>query len=159
ATAVLTLALGVGASTAVFSVVHAVLLRPLPYPEPDQLVELFEEDLAAGSAFFRVSPLNYLSWAERSQRFEAIAAFRNENVTLMADRDPELLNAGFVTASLFSVLQVSPIVGRPLQPDDERRGSARVVVLGESLWRGRFGSDRQIMGRSITLDGERYDIV
>jgi putative ABC transport system permease protein len=159
ATAVLTLALGVGASTAVFSVVHAVLLRPLPYPEPDQLVELFEEDLTAGSAFFRVSALNYLSWAERSQRFEAIAAFRNGNVTLTGNGDPELLNGGFVTASLFRVLRVPTIVGRPLQPDDERRGSARVVVLGESLWRSRFGGDRQIASRSITLDGERYEIV
>ena len=159
ATAVLTLALGVGASTAVFSVVHAVLLRPLPYPEADQLVELFEEDLTAGSAFFRVSALNYLSWVERSQRFEAIAAFRNGTLTLTGNGDPELLNGGFVTASLFRVLRVPTIVGRPLQPDDERRGSARVVVLGESLWRSRFGGDRRIAGRSITLDGEHYEIV
>src|SRR4029453_7881592 len=111
------------------------------------------------SAFFRVSALNYLSWVERSQRFEAIAAFRNGTLTLTGDGDPELLNGGFVTASLFRVLRVPTSVGRPLQPDDERRGSARVVVLGESLWRSRFGGDRQIAGRPITLDGERYEIV
>ncbi len=158
ATAVLTLALGVGASTAVFSAVHAVLLRPLPYPEPDALVELFEEDLNAGSPI-RVSALNYLSWAERSQRFDAIGAFRNADVTLTGDRDPELVTGSVVTVSLFRVLRVSPIVGRTLRPDDERRGSARVVVLSESLWRSRFGGNHQIVGRSIALDGQRHEVV
>ena len=157
-TVVLTLGLGVGASTAVFSVVHAVLLRPLPYPEPDQLVELFEENRQAGSVM-RASALNYRSWAERSRRFEAIAAFGNGGVTLTDAGDPEPLNASIVTASLFQVLAVRPLVGRPLLPEDEQRGAARVVVLGESLWRSRFGGDRQIVGRSITLDGQRYEVV
>ena len=158
ATVVLTLALGIGASTAVFSVVHAVLLRALPYPEPHRLVEVFEENLKAGS-LTRASALNYLSWAERCRRLEAIGAFRNGGLTLTDAGDPELLNANFVTASLFNVLGVRPIMGRTLQPEDEQPGAARVVVLGGSLWRSRFGSDPQIVGRSITLDGERYQIV
>ena len=159
ATAVLTLALGIGASTAVFSVVHAVLLRPLPYPESGRLVELFEENLEVGSQLWRVSALNYLSWGERSKSFEAIAAFGSSGVTATDDRDPELLSASLVTASLFRVLQVAPIVGRPLRPEDEQPGSSRVVVLSESLWRSRFGADPDVIERSITLDGERYRIV
>jgi len=158
ATAILTLALGVGASTAVFSAVHAVLLRPLPYPEPDDLIELFEENRSLGSTS-RASALNYLSWADRSKPFEAIAAFRNGNVTLTGDQDPEIVNGCVVTASLFRVLGVAPVVGRMLQPSDEQRGSARVVVLSESLWEARYGADRRIVGRSITLDGERHEVV
>jgi putative ABC transport system permease protein len=158
ATVVLTLGLGVGASTAIFSVVHAVLLRPLPYPEPDRLVEVFEENLKAGS-LTRASALNYLSWAERSRRVEAIGAFRNGGLTLTDAGDPEQLNASFVTASFFNVLGVRPIMGRTLQPEDEQRAAARVVVLGGSLWRSRFGGDPHIVGRSITLDGERYQVV
>jgi predicted permease len=158
ATAAMTLALGIGASTAMFTVVHGVLLRPLPYREPDRLVELSENNLATG-AQMRASLLNYLSWAEQSQSLEAIAAFQSIGTTLTGSGDPEPLSGLVVTPSLFRVLGVGPLVGRGLQDDDERRGSPRVVVLGEALWRSRFGADRQIAGRSITLDGERYEIV
>ena len=158
-TAILTLALGVGASTAVFSVVHAVLLRPLPYAEADRLVELFESNLEAGVPSMRVSALNYLSWAERAKSFDAIAAFQGTGLTLTDEGDPELLSGSVVTASLFDVLRVPPIVGRTLRREDEARGSSRVVVLSEPLWRARFGGDRGIVGRSITLDGQRYQVV
>jgi hypothetical protein len=130
AMAVLTLALGVGASTAVYSVVHAVLLRPLPYPEADRLVEVFEEDRKAGAGF-RVSALNYLSWTERSESFDAIGAFGSTGLTLTDAGDPDLLRGSLVTASLFRVLRVPPIVGRTLQPEDGQRASSRVVVLSE----------------------------
>jgi putative ABC transport system permease protein len=159
ATAILTLALGVGASTAVFSVVHAVLLRPLPYPEASRLVELFESNPKAGFQSMRASALNYLSWVERSKSFEAIAAFGSTALTLTDDGDPELVGGSFVTASLFDVLGVPPIVGRTLGPEDEQRASSRTVVLSESLWRRRFSSDPHIVGRSITLDGQRYEVV
>jgi putative ABC transport system permease protein len=161
ATAILTLALGVGASTAVFSVVHAVLLRPLPYPAAHDLVELFEEDRRspAGAGLFRASALNYLSWVARAQSFDAIAAFGSAGMTLTDGGDPEMLPGSFVTPSLFQVLRVSPIAGRTLQPEDGVRAGSRVVVLGESLWRSRFGGDAGIVGRSITLDGERYQVV
>jgi putative ABC transport system permease protein len=156
ATAVLTVALGVGASTAVFSVVHAVLLRPLPYADADRLVELFEDNRGS---LLRVSALNYLSWAERSNSFEAIGAFNSTNRTVTDGGDPELLNGSVVTASFFDVLGVLPIVGRTLQPEDEDGGSSRVVVLSEPLWRRRFGGDREVVGRFITLDGERHEVV
>jgi hypothetical protein len=156
ATAMLTLTCGVGASTAVFSVVQAVLLRPLPYAEADRLVELFESNLTGAT---RASALNYLSWAERSQSFDAIAAFGNTGLTLTDSGDPEVLNGSVISASFFDVLRVAPILGRPLRADDERRASARVVVLSEALWRTRFGADRDIVGRAITLDGQRYDVV
>jgi putative ABC transport system permease protein len=159
ATAALTLALGVGASTAVFSVVYAILLRPLPYPDAGRLVELSEANLDAGFPSFRVSALNYLSWTERSTSFEAMSAFGSTSLTLTDNQDPELLIGSLVTASLFNVLNVPPIAGRTLLPDDEEPGSARAVVLSESLWRGRFGSDPHIVGRPITLDGERYQVV
>ena len=158
AAAVLTLALGVGASTAVFSVVHAVLLRPLPYPEPGRLVELSEENVKTGSST-RASALNYLSWVRASQSFDAIGAFRNGGLTLTDAGDPELLSASYMTAAFFPVLRLSPILGRTLQAEDDERGSPLVVVLNESLWRGRFASDRQIVGRSITLNGDRYQVV
>jgi putative ABC transport system permease protein len=158
ATAIATLALGVGATTVVFSVVYAVLLRPLPYPEPDRLIELSEQNLATG-AFFRVSALNYLAWAERSRALEAVAAFNGTAATMTDAGEPERLAGSSVTASLFDVLRVSPIVGRTLQAEDEQPGSARVAVLSESLWRSRFGGDRQVIERSITLDGERHQVV
>jgi putative ABC transport system permease protein len=158
AAAILTLALGVGATTAVFSVVHAILLRPLPYPEPDRLVELFEENLEDG-ALLRASALNYLSWAERSRSLAAIAAFGGSAFTMTGDGDAESLRASVVTTSLFRVLALSPILGRALQPEDEQPGSPRVVALGESLWRSRFGGDQKIVGRFITLDGQRYEVV
>jgi putative ABC transport system permease protein len=157
AAAVLTLALGVGASTAVFSVVHAILLRPLPYPEPDALVELFESNVKTGS-MMRSSALNYLTWSERTRHFDAIAAFNSNNPTLTDHGDPEILIGSLVTASLFQVLRVNPIVGRTLQPEDEQLGSPRVAVISESLWRTRFGGDTQIVGRLITLDGESHRI-
>jgi predicted permease len=154
-----TLALGIGASTAVFSVVNAVLLRPLPYVEPDRLVELFESNPTGGIPSIRASALNYLSWAERSKSFDALAAFGSIGLTLTGNGDPELVGGSAVTASLFEVLRVTPIVGRTLQPEDERREGSRVAVLGEHLWRSRFGGDRSLVGRSITLDGEPYQVV
>src|SRR5262245_43239753 len=98
-TAILTLALDVGASTAVFSVIHAILLKPLPYPEADQLVELYEENPQAGFVLMRVAAANYLTWSERSRSFEAIGAFRSEGVTLTDAGEPELLNGSVVTSS------------------------------------------------------------
>ena len=158
ATAILTLALAIGAGTAVFSMIHAVLLRPLPYSEPDQLVELFEENLQAGS-LMRSSALNYLSWTERSQHVQALGAFRSDGFTLSGDGNPELLSGSVMTASVFGVLRLAPIAGRTLQPGDEQVGSPRVVVLSESLWRVRFGSDPAIVGQSLLLNGERHQIV
>ena len=158
--AVLTLALGVGANTAVFSVVHGVLLRPLPYPDADRLVEVFEDNTRAGGGpFFRVSLLNYLSWVERARSFDALAAFNGRDFTVTEHGDPERILGSAITASLFKVLGVAPIVGRPLSAEDEQPGAAPVAVLAESLWVRGFGGDRSVVGRSIVLNGTPHRIV
>jgi putative ABC transport system permease protein len=159
ATALITVALGVGGSTAVFSVVYAVMLRPLPYPVPDQLVELFEDNPQANRPLFRVSTLNYLSWAERATSTEALAAYAAANVTLTDHGEPERLPGGAITASMFSVLGLPPLAGRGFRAEDDQPGAQRVALLGEALWRRRFGGDAAIVGQSITLNGERYQII
>ena len=159
ATALLTIALGVGGSTAVFSVVYAVMLRPLPYPAPDRLVELFEDNPQANRPLFRVSTLNYLSWAERATSTEAIAAFGGAAVTLTGHGEPERLPGGAITASMFSVLGLPPLAGRGFRAEDERPGAQRVALIGEALWRRRFGGDAAIVGQSITLNGERHQVI
>jgi putative ABC transport system permease protein len=158
--AVLTLALGVGANTAVFSVVHAVVLRQLPYPDADRLVEVFEDNTRAGGGpFFRVSLLNYLSWVERSRSFDALAAFNGRDFTVTGHGDPERILGSAITASLFRVLGIAPIVGRPLSGEDEQPGAAPVAVLAESLWVRGFGRDPSVVGRSIVLNGTPHRIV
>ena len=158
-TALFTIALAVGLGTAIFSVVYGVLLRPLPYPAPARLVELFEDNRQANLPRMRVSALNYRSWAERATAFEALAAFSGLDATLTGRGDPERVPGGLITASMFHVLGLSPIVGRTFTADDERPGAPRVAVVGESLWRRRFGGDLAIVGSPITIDGERYDVI
>jgi putative ABC transport system permease protein len=155
--AILTLALGVGGNTAVFSVVHAVILRPLPYPNPDRLFELFEGNRAGMT--WRVSALNYLSWAERTQSFEALAAFNGRSINLTDHGDPERLIGSAITASMFRVLGLAPMAAGPLRADDERPGNNRVALLADPLWRRRFGGDPSIVGQSITLNGERHQVI
>jgi predicted permease len=157
ATVILTVALGVGANTAVFSVVYAVIFRPLPYPAAERLVELFEQDQRG--PFWRVSPPNYLSWTERSTSFDAIASFRDDAFNLTDDRNPERVSGARVTASLFRVLGLAPVRGRPLRVEDERPAAPRVALIAESLWRRRFGGDEGIVGQSITLNGERHQVI
>jgi putative ABC transport system permease protein len=158
--AVLTLALGVGANTAVFSVVHAIVLKPLPYPDADRLVEVFEDNTRAGGGpFFRVSLLNYLSWVERSRSFDALAAFNGRDFTVTGYGEPERILGSAVTASMFRVLGIPPIVGRPLSGEDEQPGAPPVTVLAESLWVRGFGGDPSVVGRSIVLNGTPHRIV
>jgi len=160
--AVLTLALGVGANTAVFSVVHAVLLRPLPYPHADRLVEVFEDNTRAGGGpFFRVSLLNYLSWVDRARSFDSLAAFNGRDFTVTEHGDPERILGGAVTASLFTVLGVAPIIGRALTRDDEQPGAEPVALLVASLWVRGFGADPAVGRRGPDLrpahDGYRAE--
>jgi putative ABC transport system permease protein len=159
ATALLTIALGVGGGTAVFSVVYAVMLRPLPYPQPDRLVELFEDNARANTRMMRGSALNYRSWAERTTSLEAVAAFQGAGFTLTELGDPERLNGSAMTASMFDVLGLPLLAGRGFRAEDERPGASRVAVLAEPLWRRRFGGDPAIVGQSITLSGERYEVI
>jgi putative ABC transport system permease protein len=155
--ALLTLALGVGFNAAVFSVVHAVLFRPLPYPASERLVELFEVEPARGA--LRASVLNYVSWAERTKTLEAVAAFNGVSFNVQDESQAERVNGAVVTASLFRVLGVSPLAGRALSPDDERPGSRRVALISQSFWQRRYGADPSLIGQTVPLNGERYEIV
>ena len=159
ATGLITVALGVGGSTAVFSVVYAVMMRPLPYPAPDRIVELFEDNPQANRPLFRVSTLNYLSWAERATSIEALAAFGSAGFTLTDHGEPERLSGGAITASMFSVLGLPLLAGRGFRAEDERPGAQRVALIAEALWRRRFGGDPAIVGQTITLDGERCQVI
>ena len=158
--AVLTVAVAIGSATAVFSVVYGIMLRPLPYPESERLVELFEiNPRTPTSPYMRASALNYLSWAERATSLDAIATFTGGDMTMTGTGTPERLYGSRMTASMFRVLGLPPLIGRALSADDERPGGGRVVLLGEALWRGRFGGSPSIIGQSITLDGERYQVI
>lgn len=156
-TAVLTLSLGIGFNTAIFSVVHAVLFRPLPYPASDRLVELSEVDPAARG--FRVSVLNYVSLAERVKGVEALAAFNLVSFNVAGDAGAERVSGAVVTASLFDVLAVAPLAGRPFGREDERPGSRRVAVIAESFWQRRYGANPALVGQTVALNGERYEVV
>jgi putative ABC transport system permease protein len=154
----LTLALGLGANTAVVSIVYAVMFRPLPYPQPDRLVELFEYVRRTDSVM-RVSPPNYVSWAERNRSFEALAAFNGSDFNLADDNNPERVAGIAITSSLFQVLAVAPVLGRPLTTHDEQLGAPRVALISESLWRRRFTEDPSVIGTSINLSGVRHEVV
>jgi len=158
-TVIATLALGIGANAAVFSVVNAVLFRPLPYPAPDRLIELFEVDPRKTGNTFRVSALNYLDWSARTQTFEALATFQGSDFIVSGDADVERIPGASVTASLFRVLAVAPIAGRELREADDTPGGPLVALLGASLWRARYGSDPAIIGKTITINGERHEII
>jgi predicted permease len=139
--AVLTLALGIGATTAIFTVVNAVLLRPLPYRDPDRLVLVPN---ARGHDFLR--------WRDQSKAFESMAAFNFGTADLTGSGEPERLAVATVSTELFATLGVAPALGRAFTPEEDREGGEPVVVLSDSLWRRRFGSDPQVIGRALTID-------
>jgi predicted permease len=155
--AVLTLALGIGANTAIFSVVNAVLLRSLPYRDPDRLVrvsyfrERLSTDIALGAEF--------LEWRDQSKVLEQIAAYRFETADLSGDGEPERLASARISADLFTTLGVSPALGRNFTRTEDADGGPPVVILSDSLWRRRFSGDPQVIGRSITLNGQSRTII
>ena len=158
AAVLLTLAIGIGANTAVFSVVYAVVLRPMPYPDADRLVELFEHNRVT-SSLMRVSGPNYLSWAGRSRSFEALAAFNGADFNLGDDGNPERISGIAATPSLFRVLGVGPVLGRPLTAEDAQTAAPRIALISESLWQRRFAEDPAVIGRFISLSGTQHQIV
>jgi predicted permease len=161
--AVAILALGIGGSTAVFSLVSAVLLRPLPFHEPDRLVVLWEELSATGArgGLTRVepAPANYIEWKRRSRSFADMAALERRIYNLTGDGEPEKLVGLRVTANLFSLLGMRPVVGRTLSRGDEGPDSIPVVVVAERFWRQRFAADPELVGRSIRLNGLAHTVV
>jgi len=157
--AVLTLALGMSANTVMFSVLNTVLLRPLPYPQPDRLVQIWETDARRGDMHGTVSPYNFVDWRSQNQSFEAMATYENNNLVLTGQKAPARLGALFVTASFFDVLRVSALKGRTFLPDEDQPGKPRVAVLGYGAWQRHFGGDKDIVGKSVLLDDQAYSIV
>jgi len=155
----LTLALGIGANTALFSVLQGVLLSPLPYPDPDQIVLIWEHQTTYGWTHngFPAAPVR--EYRERNQTFQAMGAFVHVSSTLTGEGDPERLSAQVVTHEVLEILGARPAVGRLLVPGDELPGRAPVVVLGHGFWQRRFGGDPEVVGRQITLDGEPVTVV
>src|SRR3977135_475593 len=155
--AVLTLALGIGANTAIFSVVNAVLLRPLPYPESNRLVLLGEwsEQIPEMS----ISMANFNDWRSQNRVFESMAAYQKDSGVLRGRGDRERLRLRRITAGFFPTLRVKPILGRELTPEDDKVGAARVAMLGEGFWERRFGKDPSIVGQQLVLDAEPFTII
>ena len=152
------LALGIGANSAIFSVVNAVLLRPLLFKNPEQLVMVWENATHLGFPKNTPSPPNFLDWQRQNTVFAGMAAMVERSFNLTGVGEPERLDGRRVSANLFDVLGVPPLVGRTFVPDDDRPGT-HVVLLSYSLWQRRFGSDRSIIGRAVTLNGESYTVI
>ena len=157
AVAVLTLALGIGANTALFSVINGVLLSPLPFPQPDQLVTLHENkpNFEGGS----VSYPNFRDWQKDNHSFSSIALARTYAFSLTGIGEAEQVSGGFVSSDFFPVLGVKPVIGRTFTEDEEPVGAGPVALISAGLWQRKFGSARDILGKSITLDGKGYTIV
>ncbi len=153
AVAVLTLALGIGANTAIFSVINGVLLRPLPFHEPGRLAMLWTDDLKRNLREVATAYPNFLDWRNQSQTFADMAIFNGNPLVLTDAEEPERVLGSFVSASLFPLLGVAPALGRGFLPSEEE-GGERVVVLSHQLWRRRFGGASDVIGKSIKIDGD-----
>lgn len=157
--ATLNFALGVGATTTVFAVINAVLLRPLAYEEPERLVQVWETNPDKGWDRVVASPANFLDWKEQSRAFESIGAYDEDQLTLTGNGDAEQIPAAYVSPSLLKVLRAPMVVGRPFLPEEDWSSAPPVAILGYGPWQRRFGANPGIVGRSIELDGKRYAVV
>src|SRR6266550_5570040 len=158
AAAVLTLALGIGATTAIFSVVNAILLRPLAYQRPDQLVMVWEKNLKKGWLASPTSFPNFVDLKGSGVVFADLAAFTDSTFNLTGGDEPERLTGWRVSPNLFSMLGVNPVAGRTFLPEDSRPGSGRVLLISYGLWQRRFGGKGALVGQTVALNGETYTI-
>jgi len=154
--AVLTLALGIGTATAIFSVVYGVMLRPLPFREPERLVSIWLQRKLARNY---PAAADALELRQLRGVFEDVALFEDVNLNLVGDGEPQRLQGASVSPNLFSVLGVAAALGRTFAQDEDQPGRERIVLLSDALWRGRFGADRAVVGRQIRLNGSLYTIV
>src|SRR6266702_4451412 len=160
--AIVIMALGIGANTAIFSVVQAVLLQPLPFPHAERLVQLWHVPPSAsfpGLTRFALSAANFLDWQKQSTAFEQMALYGGGGYYITGSGKPESIRASLVSANFFSVLGVEPIHGRVFRHEEDHPGSNHEAILSYKLWRSRYGSDPNVLGKSIDLDGEPYVIV
>jgi predicted permease len=154
---ILTLALGIGGNTAVFSVVDQLLLRPLPYPDGDQLVVV--EETVGANPHADVSPANWLDWQRESRTFRRFAAWRSWSFTLTGTGEPRRVNAQQVSSEFFPLLGVAPLLGRTISDEDDRPNGPRVAVLSYRAWQNELGGDPRAIGRTVQLDDRAYEIV
>jgi len=154
---ILTLALGIGANTAIFSIVNAVLLTPLPFSDPDRLLVIYEKtpNTPQGS----VSYPNFQDWQRGSKSFSSLAAFRKDNLVLTGEDRPERLHAGMISAGLLATLGIQPILGREFTAEEDQLGAGGAVLISEGLWRKKYGTDPNILGRVLQLNGAAYAVV
>jgi len=158
-TVVMTIAIGIGATTAIFSVVNAVLLRPLPFADPARLMQVAEKNDSLRLPQFGASALNYLSWKEATHTFDALGAMSFGTYTLSGKGDPENYTGNAITPSLMPLLGLRPVVGRTFAEGDDKPGAAPVAMISEALWRRRFGGDRSVVGQPAMLNGLSYTLV
>jgi predicted permease len=157
AVAVFTLALGIGANTAIFSIVNGVLLNPLPFPHPQELTILYERTTNFEKS--SISYPNFLDWQRTNSAFASMAAYRHEDFNITGSGESERVRGGMVSAEFFPLLGVKPLLGRLFVRDEDHAGAAPVVLLAEGFWQRRFGSARDIIGKQIIMDGDAYTIV
>lgn len=157
ALSVLTLAAGIGVNTAMFSVVHAVLLKPLPYSDADRIVWMTESGPEVANRW--VSYQNFVDWRARNQVFEAMSTFRGFYVNLTGSGEPESINSRLVTADYFKVMGAAPLLGRDFTEEDDRSGAALVTIISHPFWQQRFAGDPNVVGKSITLDDKSYTVI
>src|SRR6266850_1960371 len=155
--AIIALTLGIGANTAIFTVVNAVLLRQMPYRDAEQLAVVWEKRQTRDQNVINLG--NFFDWKDQNNVFVDMAAFFDLNRNLTGDGEPEEVPGQIATTNLFSVLGVSAIKGRTFAPDEGRPGQPRVVVISYDLWQRRFGGDSQIIGRHITVNNEQNEII
>ncbi len=152
--AVTALALGIGASSAIFSVVNTVLLRPLPYKSPDELVMLSGDATHQGFPRNTPPPANFLDWRAQNTVFTGMASMAEQSFNLTGTGEPERLDGERVSANLFSLLGVEPQLGRTFRPEEDQTGKGCAVILSHGLWQRRFGADPEIIGKPLTLNGQ-----
>jgi predicted permease len=157
AIAILTVALGIGANTALFSVVNGVLLNPLPYQQPDRLLAIYAK--SKEFSHYSISYPNFLDWVRNQRSFSSLAAFRLENYNLTGMGEPERVKAEMVSANFFSLLGVNPVAGRLLRPEEDQVGAQPVALISGGFWKRKFGSSPDAIGKTLTLDGVGYIVV
>ena len=159
AAAIMTLALGIGANTAIFNVVNAVLVRPLPFTAPDRLIVVNERNDKLHLQDFNSSVLNYLSWKEQATSFESMGALGSSNYNLTGRGEPENYSGAVISPSVMPLLGIQPVAGRLFHEGEDRPGAPPVAIIGENLWKGRFGRDMSLLGGRLTLNGIIYTVV
>src|SRR5262245_51002802 len=157
--AVLALALGIGANSAIFSVVNGVLLRPLSFAEPERVVWLHESNLKLGFPVFSIAPGTFLDWQAQNHVFESLAATGSSDFNLTGLDKPQGVLAGRVSATLFPLLRVRPTLGRVFLPEEDAPGRNDLVLLSRSFWQRQFGGDDKIIGKQLTLNGQTRTIL